>query len=111
MLNLRPLILKRDILLLLLRKEFRLRYKGSAIGYLWAILNPLCFAAVYFIAFKVILRFGQENYAIQLIVALFPWMWIVNSLVQGTNSIRNNLSLVKKVSFNYVILDKGILTS
>ena len=104
MISTQSLKINLDSLYLLLRKELKLRYKGSVIGYLWAILNPLCFAAVYFVAFKIIMRFDQEDYAIKLIIALFPWMWIVSSLVQGTNSIRNNFSLVKKVSFNYSLL-------
>ena len=98
------IIVSLNILFLLLKKGLKLRYYGSAIGYIWSILNPLCFAAVYFIAFKVIMRFDQDNYAISLIIALFPWMWIVNSLVQGTNSVRNNFSLVKKIRFNYSML-------
>ena len=100
----KKIIVNLNILFLLLKKELKLRYYGSAIGYIWSILNPLCFAAVYFIAFRVIMRFEQDNYAMSLIIALFPWMWIVNSLVVGTNSVRNNFALVKKISFNYTML-------
>lgn len=100
----KKIIVNLNILFLLLKKELKLRYYGSVIGFIWSILNPLCFAAVYFVAFKVIMRFDQDNYAISLIIALFPWMWIVNSLVQGTNSVRNNFSLVKKIRFNYTML-------
>ena len=88
----KKIIVNLNILFLLLKKELKLRYYGSVIGFIWSILNPLCFAAVYFVAFKVIMRFDQDNYAMSLIIALFPWMWIVNSLVQGTNSVRNNFS-------------------
>ena len=80
----------------LVQKELKVRYKGSFLGYLWAILNPLAFAFVYYLAFSIIMRFDIENYPIILITALFPWGWIVSSLVQGTLSFRTNSNLIKK---------------
>lgn len=88
----------------LVQKELSVRYKGSFLGYLWAILNPLAFALVYFIAFSLVLRFDIENYPIILITALFPWVWISTSLVQGSLSFRSNSNLIKKIHFNYILL-------
>jgi len=93
-----------QILYFLVLKEFTLRYKGTLFGYLWTILNPLTFALIYFVAFKLIMRFEIENYGIILLTAMFPWFWINTSMVQGTTSFRQNSSLIKKIKFNYMTM-------
>jgi lipopolysaccharide transport system permease protein len=95
--------IKRDLQLLffLTLKEFKLRYKNSFIGYLWAILNPLAFASVYFFAFQMVMKFDIENYSLILLTGLFPWVWINTSLSKGALSLVVNSGIIKKISFNY----------
>ena len=63
----------RDLLFVLVAKEFKVRYKSTFLGYVWSILNPLAFAAVYFFVFKHVLadHVAMENYALYLILGLF----------------------------------------
>lgn len=88
-----------DLLLELTRKEIRLRYKSSYLGYLWSILNPLALAAVYYLAFSVIMKVQVENYAFVLVVGLFPWQWFTNSVQAGASTYIMNAVLLKKVRF------------
>ena len=88
----------------LILKEFSIRYKGTFLGYLWTLLNPICFSIIYYIAFKLVMRFDIDNYLIVLLSAMFPWFWISTSLIQGTTSFRSNASLIKKTKFNYICM-------
>jgi lipopolysaccharide transport system permease protein len=104
--------IKLDIQLLyfLTNKEFKIRYKNSLLGYLWALLNPLAFAVVYYFAFKLIMRFDVPNYGLVLMTGIFPWQWINNSLVKGTTSYVQNSSSIRKVSFNYNMIPLSMVT-
>ena len=49
----------RDFMLVLLHKELTVRYKGSLLGFMWSILNPLAQAYIFFLVFGVYMRFKQ----------------------------------------------------
>jgi lipopolysaccharide transport system permease protein len=93
-----------ELLWLLVMKDLKIRYKSSVLGYIWALANPLAFAFVYWLAFKLIMRVQVENYALYLITGLFPWVWLSAGIIQATRSFQNNSSLVKKVRLRRAIL-------
>ncbi len=88
-----------DIVLALTQKELRVRYKNYALGYLWSLAQPLAFAAVFFFAFKVVLRVPIENFVFFLLAGLFPWQWFANSVNMSPMFFLNNASIIKKVAF------------
>jgi len=88
-----------DLVLVLIQKEMKVRYKSSVLGYLWSIGHPLVFALVFFMAFKVVMRLDIENYGLFLITGLFPWQWFSNSVNNSTTTFLNNSSIIKKVNF------------
>jgi lipopolysaccharide transport system permease protein len=89
-----------DLVAALLAKEFKVRYKNTALGYVWSVLHPLAFALVYFFAFKVVMRFETEvNYALFLITALFPWQWFANSVNASCATFTGSASLITRVRF------------
>jgi lipopolysaccharide transport system permease protein len=98
-----------ELLYLLVRKELTLRYANSALGYLWALLIPLAFITTYFVAFKIVMRAPWPNYIPFLAVGMFPWLWMVNGIVQATPIFRHNQSLVKKVKVPCAILPLAIV--
>lgn len=93
-----------ELVYVLVQKDLKVRYKSSFLGYLWALANPFAFALVYYIAFKLIMRVQMPNYSIFLLTAMFPWVWMSNSIIQATSGYRNNASLVKKIRINTLIL-------
>jgi lipopolysaccharide transport system permease protein len=93
-----------QLVYLLVLKELRVRYKSSLLGYLWALANPICYTAVYYIAFQVVMRVQMKNYEAYLITGLFPWTWATSSLIQGANAYRGNETLVKKVKIPLGVL-------
>lgn len=88
-----------DLITELAKKELKVRYKNSFLGYLWSVLSPLSSALVFFVAFKVVIKLKIENYVLFLISGLFSWQWFTNSVYASTNLFLQNASLIKKVKF------------
>lgn len=93
-----------SLITVLTKKEFKVRYKGSFLGYLWAIVHPLMFAFVFYIAFKAVMKVQIENYTIFLISALFAWQWFAGAIVLSSTSYLANAQIVKKIKFPRYIL-------
>jgi lipopolysaccharide transport system permease protein len=88
-----------DLLLVLVRTELKLRYRGTSLGILWSLANPVAFALVLNIAFQHVLKLQFDHYALFILSGLFPWQWFTNSLGPGCAVFVNNASLVKKLPF------------
>ncbi len=89
----------RDLLWLLTKKEITLKYKRTALGILWSLLNPILLALVLFVAFKLFMRIKMENYTFFLLSALFPWNWFSASITMSAGTLISNVSLIKKIRF------------
>ncbi|MEK7201985.1 MAG: ABC transporter permease [Patescibacteria group bacterium] len=89
----------RDLIVELVKKEIKVRYKNNILGYAWSILNPLAQAMVFFVAFQFILKVKIENYVLFLILGLFPWQWFLNSVISSSVSMIANANLIKKTVF------------
>jgi lipopolysaccharide transport system permease protein len=101
----------RDLMHALVRNEIQLRYRGTTFGLIWSIANPLVFAIVLHVAFRRIVRLDVENYAVFLLVGLFPWQWIQNSLSVGTTTFIQNRLLLRKVPFPRLALSTAVVLS
>jgi len=88
-----------DLISVLTKKEIKIRYKNSVLGYIWSIANPLLYAIIFYFVFKIIMRFSIKDYSLFLIAGLFPWQWINNSIMANVGTFVNNSSLIKKVVF------------
>jgi len=88
-----------DLIIVLTQKEMKIRYKSSFLGYVWSILNPLAFAFIFFVIFKVVMRIQMENYTLFLITGLFPWQWFSNSVNMSPGVFLGSASIIKKVNF------------
>lgn len=88
-----------DLLVLLVQKELKVRYKKNVLGYVWSIANPLAFAFVYFFAFKVVMRIQAEAYPLVLLSGLFPWQWYANTITTSPNYFISTSAIIRKVSF------------
>lgn len=93
-----------DLITVLTKKEIKVRYKNSFFGYLWSLANPLCFALIYYTAFKVFMRVDIENYPLFLICGLFPWQWISGSIQNNLYVYLANAQIIKKTNFPRSVL-------
>lgn len=87
----------RTILWLLVKRDLRVRYADSLLGYFWSILDPLLMALVYWFVFTQIFprSVGDEPYIIFLLAALLPWTWFQNTVGDSANSLRHEARLVR----------------
>ncbi len=85
-------------------KDLKLKYRGSILGALWSLLNPLIFIIVYTIVFKHIIRIQMENYGIFILAGILPWNFFSSAVSMSTKSIIDNGNLIKKVYFPREIL-------
>jgi lipopolysaccharide transport system permease protein len=93
-----------EFLYLLARTELKARYKGRFLGYVWAVGTTFALAFVFWIAFKVIMRLGMDNYSVYLVAGLFPWAWMNVSVVAATRSFVANAPLVREMGLAHAIL-------
>jgi len=91
----------RDLLMVLVLKELRVRYKRTVLGYAWSVMQPLAFAVVYWIVFKQFIRMdtGDVDYPLFLICGLFAWQWFGNGMQSASMALVGNASLITKVNF------------
>ncbi len=88
----------------LVRMELRAKYKSSALGFVWSLLNPAMYLVVFYVAFNIILRAGIPRYPIYLLSGLLVWNFFTTALLAGTGSIVSNAGLVRKVWFPREVL-------
>jgi ABC-2 type transport system permease protein len=87
----------RELIWALALKELRVRYKRSALGFLWALLNPLMMMVILTVVFATITRMAVDRYAVFLISTLMPWTFFAQSLSYSTEAIVSNGQLLKKI--------------
>ena len=94
----------RQLLLSLVRKELKVKYKDSVLGFAWSMLNPLFTLCIYFVVFQIILANGIPLFAIYLLSGLLVWNFFSNALPGAAGSVTGNSEIVKKVSFPREVL-------
>ena len=101
----------REMIISLVRKDLRGRYKGSVLGFLWTFINPLLQLIVYTIVFSIIMNTSYEQYYLFLFVALVPWMFFSSSVTDGAASILKEKDMVKNINFPREVLPISTVTS
>jgi lipopolysaccharide transport system permease protein len=102
----------RELLMNLTVRDLKVRYKNSALGIAWSLLNPILMMLVFTLVYTVML--GQSNrsdYAAFILCGLLPWNFFSGSIMGGTGSIVNNGYLIKKVYFPSLVLPTSIMLS
>jgi lipopolysaccharide transport system permease protein len=96
-----PLIGSTDLLFAWTGRTIRGRYQQSALGWLWAIVQPAATVTIFTVIFTRIVRVdtGEIPYVIFSYVAVVPWTLLATSLADMTSSLVGNMSLVTKIYF------------
>jgi len=97
----------RGLLATLTSRDVKARYRGSLLGFVWSLINPLLLLGVYAFVFGFVFRprfEGVEPYALYLICGLFPWLWASTSLLEGSMSFLTNAGLLRKAVFPVELL-------
>jgi ABC-2 type transport system permease protein len=94
----------RELLVAFTRTELKVRYKNSALGFVWSMLNPALYLVVFYVVFQLILDSGIPNFPIFLLSGLLIWNLFSSGLASTTSSVVANSGLVRKVAFPREIL-------
>ncbi len=103
----RSFILARDQVMVLIAKDFKLKYNSTALGFLWSLLVPTMTSLVYYFVFGVMMRFDVPNYLLYLMSGTFLWQFFANVIVMNGGVLAGNAGLLKKTSFNRALLVRG----
>jgi ABC-type polysaccharide/polyol phosphate export permease len=90
----------RELFANLFRRDFQAKYKGSLLGVLWSLLNPLVLLGVYLVVFGLLFQNKQiAHYPIYLLAGLACWIFFSVSLQTAARSMIDSAELIKKVRF------------
>lgn len=97
------LILLRELVI----TDFKLRYQGSVLGYLWALLRPLFLFVIMYVVFVYVLRIGAgiPHWPVALLLGIVMWNFFGEITKQGLKSIVSSGGIIRKINFpKYVIV-------
>src|SRR5205085_11229411 len=95
--SIREIVGHHELLLNLVRLELKAKYKASALGFAWSLLNPAMYLVVFYVAFDVILGAGIARYPIYLLSGLLVWNFFTTAFNSGPSSMVAGAGLVKEV--------------
>jgi lipopolysaccharide transport system permease protein len=100
-LNLRDLWAHRELLYFLTWRDVKVRYKQTALGVLWAILQPVFMMLIFTLFFGKLagIKTGEIPYPLFAFAGLVPWTFFANSVTSGGNSLTGSAGLITKVYF------------
>jgi ABC-2 type transport system permease protein len=81
--------------------DFKLRYFGSVLGYLWSLVKPLLYFGVLYVVFTIILHIGQgvPHYAVYLLTAIMLWNFFVETTNGAVPCLVAREGLLRKIRF------------
>lgn len=94
--------------------DFKLRYQGSVLGYLWSLLKPMMLFAIMYVVFVHFLRFGDgiDHFAVTLLLGIVLWTFFLEATNQGMQAIVNRGDLIRKINFpKYIIVISGTISA
>jgi lipopolysaccharide transport system permease protein len=99
------------LLIQLVSRDLKLRYRGSLLGIAWSMLNPLAQLVVFSFVFQSVLPLDIPNYTIFLFIGLLVWNWFQTSLMGASTVMLESRALIKQPTFPPTILPIVIVTA
>ena len=96
--------LRTELVSQLVRKDLKVKYQGSSLGFVWSLANPLLLLVVYTFVFAVIFKSQVPKFGLFLMSGLLIWNFFTMGVSGAATSILGNAGLVKKVPFPHSAL-------
>src|SRR4051812_852749 len=98
---LRQLWARRHFIIDFTRSNSQVMYAGNFLGQIWQVLTPMLNAAVYYLIFGVLLgtKRGTHNFVAFLVIGIFVFHFLQQSITRGARSVMNNQGLVRSMHF------------
>lgn len=100
-----------DLIKELVKKDLKLKYRRSFLGYLWSILNPLLIMIIMTVVFSRMFNRDIQNYPVYLIAGRTIFEFVTGSTTKAMASIRGNASLIKKIYIPKYVFPLAKVTS
>ncbi len=100
-----------DLIWNLVARDLKIRYRGSILGFLWTILNPLFMAVIYIVFLRLLAGRAGVIPNEDIIIGVFAWQFTMQCVNAGMHCVTGNSSLVKKVYFPRIILPLSVSLS
>jgi len=96
---------RRALIAELVRRQIKLRYRGTWLGFVWTLLNPLVFMVVYTLVISQFLKVAIPRFPAFVLCGLLPWtMWFAEGLNSGTSSVVDHGSFLRNAVFPSEVL-------
>jgi len=104
--RLREMVENRDLIYFLAKKDIVVRYKQTAVGALWAVLQPVLLAAVFsiFLARRANLPSADTPYGLFALTGMTLWLFIATALTACSQSTVTNTNLISKIYFPRIVI-------
>ncbi|MEN6301588.1 MAG: ABC transporter permease [Armatimonadia bacterium] len=89
----------RDLLYELVSRELKVRYRRSALGFLWSLITPIYQIVIYTVVLKYIMGWGPKNLSVSILVAIIPWTFFSVGVLNSCSAVMRYRNVVKKVYF------------
>ncbi len=111
--NLAELWRYRELFLFLAWRDILVRYKQTALGVTWALLQPFLTMVIFTIVFGRMAKFSSNGapYAVMTLAALLPWQFFINALSESSNSLVASANMISKVYFPRLIVPASSVMS
>lgn len=101
-----------DLLIEMVKTDFKLRYNGSVLGFIWVLLKPFFLFLIFFIIFSFIFAKGDSHYALQLILGLIIFSYFSEGTTHGLTSLLGKAHIILKVNFpRQIVVMASIINS
>lgn len=101
----------RELFYFLAWRNILVRYKQTIFGVAWSVMRPVMIMVIFTIVFGKIAKLpsGDVPYVVIVFVALLPWQFFSTTLIESSNSLISNVSLVSKVYFPRLIITSSVM--
>jgi ABC-2 type transport system permease protein len=93
-----------EILWILAKTDFKMRYYGSLFGYLWSLAKPLLIFIVLYIVFSIFMNFDIPNFQLYLLSGIIIWNFFAEGTIFGLNSLISKNNLLRNIYFPRILL-------
>lgn len=95
-------------------RDLKVKYRGTVLGYLWSLLEPMSLVAIYYFLFDVIARVDEPGYALIVVLGVLPFNLFSGIVNAGAAALSSNASLIRRVYipreiFIYAIVGSSVI--
>lgn len=85
---------RKNLLLNLVQRNFKVKYKGSSLGYLWTLAIPLSQVLVFYFVYRIVLKIPVPNYFAYIVTGILPWVFFSSTVIESLESLVSGQSLL-----------------